>query len=438
MSDSDVSEVGGSEVVVAEDPNGALLIGDDSAIAEFVARWQAEGAEVVAHSKVTGMGRVAAISKAADLGFTGASAVHYVRLHKAVGTAKGETAVIRMWVKAANGKIISNKAISPATLARTNPAATLGMIAVRAALTQAVEEITDAVERVEGKTDDVLRLANADRTGDVNGHYRLLRRRVAQLDQGAQLTDTDWSTVASLGPALEVGVERLRAYATRLVGDLPAGLKADERAERLDKAVQEGKLAETLRLLIVAEQSLYLWQRLRVERVEHSEPEHLDQAIAGAHATLAEHLHADAGLVEQLRMVLREYGVLQPLEFYRKLSGRKLRKHVGELRGDLDYFVQARGIQVGTWDPMITPTARDAISAAKVAAVESGRAVRAVAGMGVDVGLAGISKVGSTIQNTAERLRGNDVTHGPDPRPRIVAPGEEAEPKTSGNPGPDR
>lgn len=408
MSDPEVSDAGGSEVVVAEDPNGALVIGDDTAVAEFVARWQAEGAEIVARSDVTGVSRAAAISKAADLGAVGATAVHYVRLRKTVGAATGETAVIRKMVTGANGKIISNKAINPATLARTNPATNLGVIAVRAALAQAVEEITEAVQRVEGKTDDVLRLANADRTGDVNGHYRLLRRRAAQLDEGARLTDTDWSTVASLGPALEVGVERLRAYATRLVGDLPAGLKADERAERLDKAVREGKLGETLRLLIVAEQSLYLWQRLQVERVQRSEPEHLDQAIAGAHAALAEHLNADAELIEQLRAVLGEYGVLQPLEFYRKLSGSKLRKHVGELRGDLDYFVRARGIQLSNWDPLVAPTARDAIGVVQAKAVDSGRALRAIGSKAVDGSLAGVSKVGGAIQNTADWLRSNE------------------------------
>ncbi len=410
MSDSDLPEAGGFEVVVAEDLNGALLIGDDAAIADFVARWQTEGAEIVAQSEVTGVGRAAAISKAADLGAVGASVVHYVRLRKPVGAGMGEKAVIRKMVTGTNGKIISNKAINPAMLARANPAATLAIVAVRAALAQTSQEITEAVERVEGKTDDVLRFANADRTGDVNGHYRLLRRRVAQLDDGAQLTDTDWSTVALLGPALEVGVERLRAYATRLVGDLPAGLKADERAERLHKAVLEGKLGETLRLLIVAEQSLYLWQRLQVERVQRSEPEHLDQAIAGAHATLAEHLRADAELVEQLWTVLGEYGILRPLEFYRKLSGRKLSKHIGALRGDLDYFVQARGIQVGAWDPLVMPTARDAINVAKAAAVDSGRTLRTIGSKAVDGSLAVVSKAGGTIQSTAERLRRNETS----------------------------
>jgi hypothetical protein len=313
--------------------------------------------------------------------------------------------VVRLWVQGRNGRVISNKAISPAGLAGGNPAVLLAVIAVRAALGQSTQEVTEAVQRVEGIAEEVLRLASADRAGDVNGHYRLLRRRVAQLDEGAQLADTDWSTVAALGPALEVGIERLRDYATRLVGELPAGLKADERAARIDRVVKEGRLGEGLRLLVVAEQSLYLWERLRIERVRLSEPEHIDQAIAAAHAALSEHLQADSELVVDLRRTLVDYGVLQPLEFHRKLSGRKLRTHLKAIQGDLDYFVTARGLQVEGWEPLVSPSARDAIRVAKTAAIESGRSLRALGGKAIDGSLAGISRAGGAVQAKAEQWR---------------------------------
>lgn len=394
-----------AQVIVAEDPNGALVIGGDSAVAEFVAQWEAEGTAVTQRTEITGAERAAAISKAVDLGAVGATAARYVRLRRDVGVGKGETAVLRLWVRGANGKILSNKAISPATLTRTNPAALLAVIAIRAALAQSTQEITEAVQRVEGIAEEVLRLASADRTGDVNGHYRLLRRRVSHLDEGAQLTDTDWSTVAALGPALEVGIERLRDYATRLVRELPTGLKADERATRIERVVKEGRLGEVLRLLVVAEQSLYLWERLRVERVQVSEPQHLDQTIAAAHSALSEHLRADGELVLALHETLGDYGVLQPLEFHRKFSGRKLRAHLTALRGDLDYFVTARGLQVEGWEPLGTPTARDAIRAAKTAAIESGRSLRSLGGKAIDGGLAGISRAGGAVQAKADRWR---------------------------------
>jgi hypothetical protein len=62
----------------------------------------------------------------------------------------------------------------------------------------------------------------------------------------------------------------------------------------------------------VAEQSLYLWQRPRVERVQRTEPEYLGQAIAGAHAALAEHWQADSELADNLHRTLNDYGALRP------------------------------------------------------------------------------------------------------------------------------
>jgi len=289
----------GAEVVVVEDPTGALVVGDRSAVEAFVAEWEARGTEIVTRTELTGTARQRAVTTAADLATIGTGTAHYLRTKNVIGAGRGETVVLRKWVQSSNGRIVENSPLDPALLTRTNPAAALAAIAVRSALADMTREITAAVERVEGKADDLLRLANADRAGDVSGQYRMLARMVRALDEGTQLSATDWSTVASMGPGLEVTVERLRGYLLRLVRGLPAGLPADERADRLGRAADEGRLGEMLRMLIVAEQSLYLWQRLRVERVLSAEPEHLDHAVISAHATLAEHLTADLQLVTE-------------------------------------------------------------------------------------------------------------------------------------------
>jgi hypothetical protein len=46
-----------------------------------------------------------------------------------------------------------------------------------------------------------------------------------------------------------------------------------ERADKLREANEEHLLGETLSLLVVAEESLYKWQRLNLTRVESTEPE---------------------------------------------------------------------------------------------------------------------------------------------------------------------
>jgi hypothetical protein len=409
--DQNANAVGEDPVLVAEDAYGALVVGSEASVAEFLARWADDGVSTFPAVPVEGADRTAVLSVAADLGSAGATAARYVRLQREVP--RGGTGVVRLWVKGPGGRIVSNKPISAMRVAGPNPAVALGMIAVRMAIAESTATIVEAVERVEDKTNEILRLAGAQRTGDVHGHHRVLRRRVAALDAGAEFGETDWSAVAALGPTLEVGVERLRDYANRLVADLRGGVRADQRADRLDRVVREGRLDEVMRLLVIAEQSLYLWQRLRIEQVRLREPQLLEQAVADAHAVLAEHLRADGELVTALRKVLENYGVLRALEFHRKVSGRRLRSHLTALREDLDAFVTARGLQVESWGPLVAPTARDAVRAARVAAVESGRAVRAFGGRAVDGGLAGVSRAGGAVQAKADQWRG-DRTPGTD------------------------
>lgn len=395
MTGSD-EEIVSQRVVVEEHPSGTLLIGDESAVAEFVARWETEAGVPARTVGLSGSDRASAIAHAAAIGAAGATTARFVWALRNVP--RGGSATLRLWITDASGRIVSNKAIGPAPLV-------LATIAFAAAAEASAERIVEALDRVEGKTDELLRLADAERTGDVVGHHRLLRRRVDRIDEGGRLGETDWSTVASLGPELEVSVERLREHALRLARDLPAGLAATERARRLERVVEEGRLGEALRLLVVAEQSLYLWQRLRITRISSVEPDALEESVADAHGVLAEHLEGDSALVAELRDALDVYGLLKPSEFYRKLSGRKLRSSVESLRRDLDYFVTARGVQVEGWAPLAAPTVRDALRHARNVAIDSGRSIRGFGGTVVDTGLAGVSRAGGAVQATAEKWR---------------------------------
>ncbi len=392
-------------VLVAEDPNGALVVGTADAVAAFVAGWEPDAAASVERSELSGADRASALSAAADLGCVAAGAAQYVRARRAVDPGNGGRTVLRLWEQGADGRIVGNRAVDPRLLLAGGPATVLATVAVRAAIDASTREIIEAVERVEAATDEILRLAGAHRAGDVRGHHGVLRRRVSQLDEGADLSDTDWSAVAPLGPALEVGVERLRDYAVRLVGDLPPDLPVAERADRLDRVARDGRLAEVLDLLVTAEQSLYLWQRLRIQRIQDREPHLLDAAVADAHATLADHLRADGLLAENLRTALSGYGALRALEFHRKWSGRRAKRHVEELRKALDGFVTARGMQVRGWEPIADPSARDALNAARTGVVDAGRSVRALGGRLVDGGVAGIDRTAGAVQSKAEQWR---------------------------------
>ena len=103
--------------------------------------------------------------------------------------------------------------LSPAEFALKGAAPEL--IAIEAALQhlqRQLDEIQRDIAEVHEDTQELLAPANAQRLGGICGHHRVLDRHCAALDKGQTLTDTDWSSLAALGPVLEVGVFRLRAY----------------------------------------------------------------------------------------------------------------------------------------------------------------------------------------------------------------------------------
>jgi hypothetical protein len=62
----------------------------------------------------------------------------------------------------------------------------------------------------------------------------------------------------ALGADLEVGVERLRFHAQKLLDSLDAEASPSTRADQLADVLRKGRLLETLQLLIVAQQPLFL------------------------------------------------------------------------------------------------------------------------------------------------------------------------------------
>ncbi len=80
-------------------------------------------------------------------------------------------------------------------------------------LRAAIQEVQKAVERVEGKVDDLVALTKATTIAGVVGNHRLLAEYVDRMDRTGALPRVDWDTVAGLGPELAKGIEGLRRFA---------------------------------------------------------------------------------------------------------------------------------------------------------------------------------------------------------------------------------
>ncbi|MFM1723920.1 hypothetical protein ABEU20_002493 [Rhodococcus sp. PAM 2766] len=286
------------------------------------------------------------------------------------------------------------------------PTQLLGMQMAMAtvALRTAIASVEQAVEQVQGSVDTILALAEASRAGDVLGHYNSLEHIVATLEESGSLPSADWDSVAGLGPQLEVGVERLRNHVKRTIDGFDGSQSVQDRAAHIGRAVKDDRLGETLNLLVVAEESLYLWQRLRIERVRRTEPEHLETVVESARAVLAQHVERDGELLAHARAELAAYAALKPLEVLRWMSASNVKRDMVRLRDDLEEFAVARRAQVTEWVEHEDPTIEDALTELGNRAKAVGAIVadvsKAIGGKAFDAGAAGIGLVGDQMQKT--------------------------------------
>ena len=273
-------------------------------------------------------------------------------------------------------------ASAPASVSPTQ-LMSLQMVAVQVALKIAIAEVQEAVRRVEGKVESVLQLADASRAGDVLGNHLTIRRAVDFLEKHGSLPDADWDAVASLGPALNVTVEQLRNHVTRLLESFDQNLPLQARAEKLRRTVDDNRLGETLSLLVVAEESLYKWQRLRLARVEAKQPEHLQRVIDDARELLAHQLAEDGKVYRTAKELLDHFAKPETIEGFRFFSVRELARQRSKLRDELDRFAEARRHQVESWQDVNTPSVLDAASAVVDRAMASTSRALAAAGEGL-------------------------------------------------------
>ena len=237
-------------------------------------------------------------------------------------------------------------------------------IAVQAALMVAVAEVNEAIERVEGKVDAVLKLAEAARAGDVLGQHTTVQRMLRYFEKHGSLPTSDWQSIAGLGPTLDATVEKLRTYVTRSLKDFDPNLPVQKRAEILHRAVERNQIGEALSLLVIAEESLFQWQRLRIARIAATEPEHLSQVVDDARDLLAREVVEDGKLYALGHRVLDSFSKSEALEGFFFWAVRGLAENRSKLRTDLDAFAHARRSQAAEWEEHRTPGLRDAISAA--------------------------------------------------------------------------
>lgn len=254
---------------------------------------------------------------------------------------------------------------------RLNPqqALSLQTAAVGMALSAAIADVLDAVERVEGKVDEVVRLVRAERLGNALGDRRTLSRLAERVQASGTISETDWISVASMGPAIVRDIEALRSH-VRLSVDHEIKRSTGSRLDAAKAMLDGSRVRESLELLLVAEENHNLWQLLRIAHVRHTERTHLEATIEDAREAIAVDAAADQALVASLGSVLSK--LLEPggTEGIAVLQAPKLRSKADELAEALKWFADQRLLERDEVPAVAWPGFKDSVHHVRRLAVE--------------------------------------------------------------------
>ena len=186
---------------------------------------------------------------------------------------------LRLFSRGADGLISGQGAIKPLLMA-PQQVLTAQMALTTIALTAAIKDVQAAVERVEDKVDLLRDLIDSQRVGEILGSNRALARRADKVGYGGQISDTDWQAIDGTGVEVEQQIETLRSFIRkRLKSAETKGMQISGRRDAIDDAKE---LSEALALLVVAQDSLFTYQELRIQRIRATEPHQLESALEEA------------------------------------------------------------------------------------------------------------------------------------------------------------
>jgi hypothetical protein len=297
---------GGNSVTVFETERGLLVTGGDEEVAEFVDVLLAEVGEIrtvrsETSDEPTGLAAVNPLARRrSEYVEFSSQAMSLIREKKLVPAAAGH---FRSFVvkKGTSAGSVDWRALD------LGPAKALALqgTVVQVALKLAIREVTDAIERVEGKVDQLLQLARAERLGSVKGDRRLLEPLAARAAESGAVSNSDWSTVAHLGADILRGIESFRDYVAREAADSKRTVFVRSRNAELEDLTSE-LLRESLALLVAAEDNYLLWLQIRVAHVSANERDALKQTLDLAEEMVSQLAIDDQRLINVLHAATLE------------------------------------------------------------------------------------------------------------------------------------
>lgn len=346
----EVSHVLGDEESAAEvtlflDGDGGLLVRGESHAVDTVLAELLTPAEIEAHRQVAS--RVADVTAAgASVAAVAVTAQEYLRPTAAsleklsrFGAQTDSSGALRGFVRD-NGRFAGNLSFETVSFG-AEQALALQTAAVTMALRTAIANVEAAVERVEEKVSDLQRRLGAKEVGDVVGTYRRLDRVVAATATRGHLLDADWDAVAGAGLDLDRALESMRAYVIKTVNAIDPEARLPKREAGVESLGDADGVAGSLKLILVAEQALHLWEYLRLERIRQTDPDHVQSALTEARTSLKAQRAQDEKLVAAAVGRIERVRTIDPLEVHHLLAIPNMKEASNRFLDELEAFAEA-------------------------------------------------------------------------------------------------
>lgn len=336
-------------VQVIQDDQQIMVLGDDSAVDAWL---KSEGLDKEPTQKLSGHALQACGNGIQALADASQQSGRWVKLTKesaeqmkkygstGTGVLRKEHGQIAYHLKFEDLTKVSSK-LNPEMLAN------VGGVMTQMALQQSMDEITDCLDKIDGKIDDLLQDQKDQTLANLMGAAQMIDETKTIRDKVGMLTDTTWSKIADsprdLASAQSYALIKIR----NLVKGLPAKIDADDDKAAIDKLLQDtSDWIDVIGKSIQAQDELYI---LELDHVMTDQPEEVEQYREGINEARRKRLHSIQielfGLSKDIRNVagvIRNQKVRHPFAVKDRLdtlqqTNQKLSKFAEAIGVDADY-----------------------------------------------------------------------------------------------------
>lgn len=351
---------GRESVQIIQDEQGIMVLGDDSAVDAWL-----KGAGLDQNAKAIGQRAIQVCGNGLQtLANTSQQSGRWVKLTKeSVAQVKKYGSTGTGVVRGERGKIISHLKFEDLTkvssLANPEMLAGAGAVMTQMALEQSMKEITDYLNEINSKIDDLMQDQKDQTIANLMGAARMIDETKTIYDKVGVITDTTWSKIddcpMDLASAQSYAMVKIKNLVDKLSKEKDAGKAATFSQQLLDDTTD---WMSVIGKSIQAQDELYV---IELDRVLDDRPQEIEQYKEGINAARQKRLHDIADEFGQFsKSIQASADAIRSQKVWHPNAVKEALNKLQEVNHRLSGFAVAIGIDADSIEIEMAPHWRDA------------------------------------------------------------------------------